>query len=587
MAASSDKKAPETRPTSEHVKSGRPAHSDNKAPADAGRSSQKSKTCKDDSTIVRQAAAFRLKYRKLTKIRIPVIQIGFHPANGHGQPPSASRCISLLQDIVDIGFDSEEADNNAVCVEAMPGDQSIQQFNRIAIDGDAAMAPIEGGVIQYGSLSHSHLNQILKNLKAGAHAGIESICDSQGRLSLSKLRVKDSGFAAAVDGGLYWEVLHREIQEEAPEALDVIQTALNAKNGLFLLAHEMQALAKLASIVSALAKAGQEVAWASTRERLKKTMPGFADDEHFLDLFRYVIDLGSEEGPFIAGLKAFHCQFVDPKLRKVRLSAFGTMNQLPEQLPHLKIAGIKYMYACDQSHVQMGFCQPISKNTLKTMCNDAGHRALMTMGEDILRFFHVKCAEAIGFKNRQWQIRFYGNLDKELFGEMIAAKVMAATQKSAPTTREIMMGRVAERYYGRLSQSCTSVPERQFTSPAPEQSGPLTVADLQSKIISFDKQGMPTPQQDTVDENRPQEQFKWMEFMQTSSFSEQLAQDQARAVIFSTICSMHAQMQAPGHLDALEVVRTSQAAGSEGIRVMVKVTRDLPAGALMLPSPPL
>ena len=138
------------------------------APTNVGCSVLKSKKQPNDHTIVRQAAAFRMKYKKQTKIRIPVIQIGFHPANGHGQPPSSSRCISLLQDIVEIGFDAEEADNNAVCVEALLGDHSIQEFNRRATDGDDSMAlsdsgwALECGVIQYGSLSHSHLNQILK-----------------------------------------------------------------------------------------------------------------------------------------------------------------------------------------------------------------------------------------------------------------------------------------------------------------------------------------------------------------------------------------------------------------------------------------
>ena len=393
---------------------------------------------------------------------------------------------------------------------------------------------------------------------------------------MSKLRLKDAGFAAAVDGGLCWEVLDKKIQEEALQALYVIQTALNAKNGLFLLAHEMQALAKLASIVSALAKAGQEVAWASAQERLKKTMPGFADDPNYLDLFRYVIDLGSDEGPFISGLKSFHCQFVDPKVRKIRLSVFGVMNQLPEEFPHLKIAGIKFMYACDQSQVHMGFCQSApSKSTLKTMCNEAALRALMTMGEGILRFFHVKCAGAVESMNRGWLIRFYGNLDKELVGEMIAAKASAGAHKTAQA-RKNRMARVAERSYGRLSQSCTPLPGREWTVPAPEHSGPRTVADLQSKVIAFDDQGVPTTKQDTVDNDGPQEQFNWREFMATASITEQRLQDHVRAVIFSAICSMHVQMQAPGNLDALTIVRSSKS-------IQVKATRDLPAGSIMLP----
>ena len=560
------------------------------APATAGHTGHKSKIGADDAAIVRQAAAYRTKYKKQMKIRIPVIQIGFHPANGHGQPPSASRCISLLQDILDIGFDAEEADNNAVCVEANRGDESIQEFNREAVDGIEAMAPIDCGVIQYGSLSHSHLNQILKNLKAGAHAGIESICDGDGRLSLSKLRLKDVGFAAAVDGGLSWEVLDRKIQEEEPEALDIIQTALNAKNGLFLLAHEMQALAKLSAITSALAQAGQQVAWASAQDRLRQTMPGFAEDESFLELYRYVIDLGSDEAPFLPNLKAFHCQFVDPKVRKIRLSAFGALNQLPEEFPHLKIAGLKFMYACDQTQVLNGFCPQVSKSTINKLCNDAGMRALTHVGEEILRFFHVKCAEAIAsVQNRQWKVRFLGNLDNEIFQEMVAVKGDDAKWRSAQTRKDLMH-RVADRFYSRACQSCKGVPVRVWKSPAPEQSGPRTVAELHSKIIEFDHDGKAVTKQDTVEQSGGLEVFEWSQFMQTASISEQTSQEQSRAVIFSTICSMHDQMQTSGSWGALEVVKRSASSSKEksgsGGRadgIWVRAKRDIPAGALMLP----
>ena len=75
VAAQSDKKALETKPASEHVKSkGSPEQT--QALASAGRSLQKATTVNDDNAIVRQAAAFRVKYKKPTKIRIPVIQVG-------------------------------------------------------------------------------------------------------------------------------------------------------------------------------------------------------------------------------------------------------------------------------------------------------------------------------------------------------------------------------------------------------------------------------------------------------------------------------------------------------------------------------
>ena len=59
-----------------------------------------------------------------------------------------------------------------------------------------------------------------------------------------------------MDLGLTWEVLNGAIEMEEPHALDVIQSALNAKNGLFLLAHEMQAISKLSAVTSAFTARG-------------------------------------------------------------------------------------------------------------------------------------------------------------------------------------------------------------------------------------------------------------------------------------------------------------------------------------------
>ena len=64
----------------------------------------------DKELIVRRAAALRFKYRKSEGVRVPVEQIGFHPMNRDGHGPSGERCISLLQDLIKIGYDQDEAD---------------------------------------------------------------------------------------------------------------------------------------------------------------------------------------------------------------------------------------------------------------------------------------------------------------------------------------------------------------------------------------------------------------------------------------------------------------------------------------------
>ena len=64
----------------------------------------------DVEPLTRQAAAFRVKYRRAGGlICFPLQQVGFHPQNRNGQPPNGERCAGLCEDILALGFDREEA----------------------------------------------------------------------------------------------------------------------------------------------------------------------------------------------------------------------------------------------------------------------------------------------------------------------------------------------------------------------------------------------------------------------------------------------------------------------------------------------
>ena len=67
--------------------------------------------------VIKRAAALRCKYRLPgCPVRIVPDQLGFHPCNRDGQPPNAERCNDLCGRILQIGFDSAEADAGGVCV---------------------------------------------------------------------------------------------------------------------------------------------------------------------------------------------------------------------------------------------------------------------------------------------------------------------------------------------------------------------------------------------------------------------------------------------------------------------------------------
>ena len=129
----------------------------------------------------------------------------------------------LLKSLLAKGFDAEEADCSGVCIET----SMVMDYNIHQCEGAAMMAATVGGfALQFGTLSHSHLNQVLKNIMAGVsypqeelHQDVvlRSLCvDSQ--VSLARLLQHDPTFAQYCREGLLFEVLDEKMMQEEPDA---------------------------------------------------------------------------------------------------------------------------------------------------------------------------------------------------------------------------------------------------------------------------------------------------------------------------------------------------------------------------------
>jgi hypothetical protein len=126
--------------------------------------------------------------------------------------------------------------------------------------------------------------------------------------------------------------------------------------------------------------------------KLKETLPHFADDVNYLDLYSFVIDLGAGKAPFLNDLRRFHEKFVDPTVRRIRLAAFQAANMLPLEWPHLKVALVKFVY-CEGKIVQ-GFCSHLTAKQVRCLFDTTELRATTALAEDLLQFFHVLCDAA-------------------------------------------------------------------------------------------------------------------------------------------------------------------------------------------------
>ena len=488
--------------------------------------------------LVRRAAVLRLKYRKHPQlVRLPLDQVGFHPSNRDGQGPSADRCAGLLADIIKIGFDATEADTNGVVVEQRQGSSTIAHFNARVCDGDSAFAPVIPGAIAFGSLSHSHLNQILKNIKAGVQANVPSICDLSGRLSVQRLHAIDAPFAAAVTAGLLWEILASDIDVEEPEACSIIQSALNAKNSLFLLAHEMQAVSRMITLTTASAVAEARLSCQAAQLRLRETLPQFADDANFLDLYSFVIDLGAGRAPFLSDLKRFHEKFVDPMLRRVRLTAFQTVNTLPLDWPHLKVAAVKYMYI--EGKLSQGFCTHLTAKQVRVLLDTREARETSAVAEAVLQFFHVQCLDAMQTLAPPVATKFFGNVDKDVFATLLGAASLRGEAQTGPAEIRAALLQTGATSYRRLHKclgSSVAVPAWPWPA-APAQAARATVApqaaDLAPRLIEYSAEGKPLCAQDVL--RGAVEDFKWRPFMDTACVTAALHEDQCRAAVIAAL----------------------------------------------------
>lgn len=279
--------------------------------------------------LIRQALALRAKYRVGSdRVRVAPWHIGFHPANRNGEPPSGERCQSLLDAILGGGFDPGEADCNGVLVQAKPSGDTIHAFNAKACDGNPLLTPsVDGMDLTYGSLSHSHLNQVFKNILGRAYVKTDKITDPQGRLSMAMLEAHDPTFAKYCREGLLWDVLSWKLQEEEPEGLNIIQAAGNATHAAVMIPHETEAIASLSRLCTASAVVSARLNFERAREKLQFTLPLIADDPDFLCMFRFVVDLGGDVAPFVPDLRQFTHRFVNPQvLGLVKIALTATTN---------------------------------------------------------------------------------------------------------------------------------------------------------------------------------------------------------------------------------------------------------------------
>ena len=477
--------------------------------------------------------------------------VGFDTSNRDGIPINGFRCDKLLADIEAMAFDPDEANHDNVCIEARPGTYELVDYNRAVCKSQEFLANVDVEVMGYGSASHSHLHQCLKNILGGAKCS-ENIRQFAvgGRLSFESVQRADPLLAAACVSGLKWQVLSWRIRD-VPGAIEVIQAACNRKNSASMKETEMQAIARLSAICTSLNRRASGVTFADAQEAMRKSMPEVADSAEFVGLLRFVVNVGADNAPFIADLKEF--VGIRGEDRHVRANLFVAVSKLPVTCPHLMIACIVTAYSAPAAFFNDGYSRFIGSGDIAHLLHSgpsssgsrtSGPQATQAAleAEAILRYFHR--AQVFKKVPNDKRLDFLCSLDT-CVGRLLLEKDLGKMAEACPD-----LPHLAEKFFRDCVALCgisgTQMPEKVWTPPSgvggmgmgrgarSRASG----VELQPKIIEFDEKGEAKTRQDVREEKVEVEDVAFAKTLE----SEALSVEVQKAKVLCALHSMHGRL---------------------------------------------
>jgi hypothetical protein len=416
------------------------------------------------SGIVTAAMAWRVKYRKLddngkvVRKHIPIQNMGVHPRNRGGIYPAGIRCKSLCQELLTNGFLKEECNHVGIAVEEVPYENVIQRgpdyqsmrcFNVVHSSKDELLSSCFDALhddVRAGLLAHNHVMLVLRAFLTGAKWDMRDetskgiiYCDDAGRLSIPAVAAHNNAreMEQVLNEGLFAEILSWKMDLEEPTAASIISQALNKGHAMALHTTEITAVAVLkGEMIAQMSKdVGQQVAFATVKERVRSQLDNAVDDPDFVEVFDFLISVGVGKNSYVDHLLEFASQFVDSKKRQLRLGSFAEVNKVCANAPRTKVALIKRAYRKKPTN---GFC-PSPEPVWGTFDWDE-----LKYLEGLLRYFHVTCKHKWEEKLKpQSRAIFLANVDVAATDAFYAARPSAGN-KHIEKTKKAIIGAVVK-----------------------------------------------------------------------------------------------------------------------------------------------
>ena len=388
----------------------------------------------DVSTII-AAAAFRTKYRiadkegKVVKVYVRPGSAGVDRGNRGNMYPAGIACKRLCAEILTVGVLKEEATHACVAVEEPPWPEllrnpdwhskltdcptSINHNTVMCAKDDLLKTCFEHPYdrVDYTFLSHNHLMLVMRAFITGAKWDTPfdaklnlTCCDSDGRLSLAAVaghRHAKEMFET-IDEGFPCETLSWKMIFEESNAASTISQALNSPASVTMRTTELTALSVLRGEIIKQSGLSQNVAYMTVLDKVRVQLETAADDADLPELFDFLISNGVNSNTYIDDLLQWAGRFVDGKLRQLRFAAWIVINKMCPQAVWTKMAVLKRAYRANPKNA---YCPSPEAAWAEYKWEQ------LKFLEELLRFFHVSCAQQLSKMESFQTLLLLGNID--------------------------------------------------------------------------------------------------------------------------------------------------------------------------------
>ena len=132
----------------------------------------------------------------------------------------------LIDNIMEVGWSDHEV-MHATCIACIQGNKTEEPFNQQFVK-DQPLAPVHDQDIQYTFLACGHNNYAMRAVLVECRSITENpLVSKNNKLSLEVIRENDERYAQAIDRGISWTVLKKEVRWKYPNVSDIIQAASN------------------------------------------------------------------------------------------------------------------------------------------------------------------------------------------------------------------------------------------------------------------------------------------------------------------------------------------------------------------------